>query len=126
MGDTYGWPSWQYYDVLRQADGALARILQALDDRGLRSETLVIVTADHGGHGLGHYDATDPLNLTIPWVISGPGVVAGELHVPVSTTDTAATAAWALGFPLPPEWDGIPVYEAFGQGSPERPEPRCP
>jgi hypothetical protein len=28
--------------------------------------------------------------------------------------DTAATAAFALGLPIPAEWDGVPVYEAFG------------
>ncbi len=124
MGSTYGWPSWQYYDVLRQADGALAKILKRLDDLGLRKDTLVIVTADHGGHGMGHYSGA-PLDLTIPWVASGPGVMPGELTVPVSTTDTAATAAWALGFTLPSNWDGIPVYEAFGLKSPARPDPRC-
>lgn len=125
MGSTYGWPSWQYWDVLRQADKALADLLKALDDHGLRDETLIIVTADHGGHGMGHYDANDPLNMTIPWVVSGPGVTAGELKVAVNTTDTAATAAWALGLPIPSNWDGIPVYEAFGLKSPARPDPRC-
>ncbi|HTX89705.1 MAG TPA: alkaline phosphatase family protein [Anaerolineales bacterium] len=125
MGEVYGWPSKQYWDVLRQADGALAELLKALDDKGLRSETLVIVTADHGGHGMGHYTGT-PLDMTIPWVVSGPGVVPGELSVPVNTTDTAATAAWALGLPIPSSWDGIPVYEAFGGTSPARPDPRCP
>jgi hypothetical protein len=28
--------------------------------------------------------------------------------------DTAATAAFALGLPIPADWDGVPVYEAFG------------
>jgi hypothetical protein len=28
--------------------------------------------------------------------------------------DTAATAAFALGLEIPYEWDGVPVYEAFG------------
>ena len=28
--------------------------------------------------------------------------------------DTAATAAYALGLEIPAEWDGAPVYEAFG------------
>jgi len=28
--------------------------------------------------------------------------------------DTAATTAFVLGLPLPPEWDGVPVFEAFG------------
>jgi arylsulfatase A-like enzyme len=125
MGETYGWPSREYWDVLRQADNALADLLKALDDRGLQDETLVIVTADHGGHGYGH-GTKDPLDMTIPWVIAGPGVKAGEIQVPVNTTDTAATAAWALGLTRPANWDGIPVYEAFGLSSPARPEPRCP
>jgi predicted AlkP superfamily pyrophosphatase or phosphodiesterase len=125
MGHVYGWPSREYWDVLRQADKALASLLKALDDKGLRSETLIIVTADHGGHGMGH--GTDlPVDMTIPWVVSGPGVKPGELTVPVNTTDTAATAAWALGLSIPPNWDGIPVYEAFGLTSPARPDPRCP
>jgi len=125
MGDTYGWMSWEYLNVLQQADEAIASILRTLDDKGLRDETLVIVTADHGGHDFSHYTEL-PADMTIPWVISGPGVVPGELTVPINTTDTAATAAWALGYDLPSEWDGIPVYEAFGQVSPERPDPRCP
>lgn len=125
MGDTYGWMSWEYLNVLQQADEAIASILQTLDEKGLRDETLLIVTADHGGHDLSHY--TDlPVDMTIPWIISGPGVVPGELTIPINTTDTAATAAWALGLDLPAEWDGLPVYEAFGQVSPERPDPRCP
>jgi hypothetical protein len=28
--------------------------------------------------------------------------------------DTAATAAFALGLERPAEWDGVPVFEAFG------------
>ncbi len=125
MGSTYGWPSWQYWDVLRQADGALAELLKALDDRGLRDETLIIVTADHGGHGMGHYTG-DPLDLTIPWVVSGPGVKPGVLKIPVNATDTAATAAYALGLSIPANWDGIPVFEAFGLTSPARPDPALP
>jgi predicted AlkP superfamily pyrophosphatase or phosphodiesterase len=125
MGHNYGWMSWQYLDVLRQADKALASILQTLDDKGLRAETLVIITADHGGHDMGH-GTNLPVDMTIPWLVNGPGVVPGELTIPVNTTDTAATAAWALGLTIPSNWDGIPVYEAFGQTSPARPDPRCP
>jgi hypothetical protein len=28
--------------------------------------------------------------------------------------NTVVTVAFALGLPIPPEWDGVPVYEAFG------------
>jgi hypothetical protein len=34
-------------------------------------------------------------------------------------------AAWSLGLQLPAEWDGIPVYEAFGLPYQARPTPRC-
>lgn len=125
MGDTYGWMSPEYLSVLRRADQALAGLLTALEDSGLRTDTLLIVTADHGGHEYGHYTRL-PVDMTIPWIVNGPGVRPGALTEPVSVTDTAATAAWALGLPLPPEWDGLPVYEAFGLDSPPRPEPRCP
>ncbi len=125
MGDAYGWMSPEYLSVLRRADQALANLLAALDSSGLRQDTLLIITADHGGHDFGHYTRL-PVDMTIPWIVNGPGVRPGTLTQPVSVTDTAATAAWALGLPLPPEWDGLPVYEAFGLESPPRPEPRCP
>jgi arylsulfatase A-like enzyme len=111
--------------ALEQTDRALGILLQALDASGLRSETLILVTADHGGHGGAHGSAS-PEDMTIPWLISGAGVHPMGLTEPVSITDTAATAAWALGLPLPPEWDGIPVYEAFGLPYLTRPAPRCP
>ena len=92
----------------------------------MRASTLIIVTADHGGHNTSHgFDI--PLDMTIPWVIVGPGVQPKALTSPINTTDTAATAAWALGLPLPPEWAGRPVLEAFGfPDDAPRPQPRCP
>jgi len=33
----------------------------------------------------------------------------------VRVYDTAATAAWALGLPLPEAWEGRPIVEAFGR-----------
>jgi arylsulfatase A-like enzyme len=113
MGHEYGWLSFEQLSVLRRADESLGRLLDTLDTDGLRGETLVIVTADHGGHDTTH-GSTRPEDMTIPWVIAGPGVQPMELTTPVRTMDTAATAAWALGLPIPPEWDGIPVTEAFG------------
>jgi predicted AlkP superfamily pyrophosphatase or phosphodiesterase len=126
MGHEYGWMSSEYLSVLRQDDQALARLLAKLDETGLRDETLVIVTADHGGHKQMH-GTNLPEDMTIPWIVSGPMVVPAELSVPINTTDTAATAAWALELDRPSDWDGIPVYEAFGQvSSTSRPAPRCP
>ena len=124
MGHVYGWMSPQYISVVQRADEALGTILKALDDHGLRQETLIIVTADHGGHAQTH-GSRMPEDMTIPWVISGPGVRPGPLTSPIQTTDTAATAAWALNLPRPAEWDGWPVFEAFGEFIQPRPVPFC-
>ena len=113
MGHEYGWLSPEQLSVIFRADEALGNILAELTRRGLREETLVIVTADHGGHDTTHGSSL-PEDMTIPWIASGPGIKPGGLTTQVHTMDTAATAAFALGLPLPAEWDGVPVYEAFG------------
>jgi len=84
-----------------------------LDRRGLREETLIIITADHGGHSTTH-GSSMPEDMTIPWIAAGPGIQPAALSTQITTIDTAATAAYALNLPIPPEWDGVPVYEAFG------------
>jgi hypothetical protein len=113
MGHVYGWLSPEQLSVIFRADEAIGDLLTELDARRLRDETLLIVTSDHGGHGTTH-GSSMPEDMTIPWIASGPGIQAGELDLSIYTVDTAATAAYALGFSIPVEWDGVPVLEAFG------------
>ena len=112
-GHDAGWMSPYQISIIRQADAALGILLAELDARNLRGETLIIVTADHGGQGSSHgSDARE--DMTIPWIAAGPGIQQKTLTTLVHTMDTAATAAFALGLPIPTEWDGVPIYEAFG------------
>lgn len=113
MGHVYGWLSPEQLSVIRRADEALGLLLAELNARNLRSETLIIISADHGGHNTTHGSSL-PEDMTIPWVAAGPGIQPKTLTSLVHTMDTAATAAFALGLPIPSEWDGVPVYEAFG------------
>jgi predicted AlkP superfamily pyrophosphatase or phosphodiesterase len=113
MGHEYGWLSPEQLSVAFRADQALGMLLAELDARGIRDETLVIVTSDHGGHDTSHGSRL-PEDMTIPWIASGAGVQPVALTSPVTTTDTAATAAFVLDLPIPDEWDGVPIYEAFG------------
>jgi phosphopentomutase len=113
MGHVYGWLSPEQLSVAFRADEAIGELLAALDIHGLRDETLLIVTADHGGHDTTHGSSL-PEDMTIPWIASGPGIVAKRLPTQIYTMDTAATAAYALGLSIPEEWGGVPVYEAFG------------
>ena len=113
MGHEYGWLSPQQLSVLYRADQAIEKLVTELNNRGLMSETLFIITADHGGHDTTHGSSMTE-DMTIPWIALGSGIIPAQLTSPVTTTDTAATAAYALGLPIPAEWDGVPIYEAFG------------
>jgi hypothetical protein len=113
-GHEAGWMSPIYLGTVAHSDEAVARVLAALEAAGLREGTLIILTSDHGGHDTVH-GSSRPADMTVPWIIHGPGVVPGtRLTSPIVVYDTAATAAWALGLPLPADLDGRPVLEAFG------------
>ncbi|MDD2922382.1 MAG: alkaline phosphatase family protein [Anaerolineales bacterium] len=112
-GHEDGWTSKQQLKAYAKNDKAFGLILDALKQNGSYDSTIIIVTADHGGHDTTHGENI-PADMLIPWVISGPRVKPGALTTRVNTMDTAATAAFVLGLPLPPEWDGAPVLEAFG------------
>jgi predicted AlkP superfamily pyrophosphatase or phosphodiesterase len=107
-GHRYGWMSAQYMAALSRADLALGRIIAAA-----RPSTTFVVTADHGGHGRDH-NASTPVDMTIPWVIAGPGVKAGlALTMPVRVFDTAPTVAAVMGLDVPTAMEGRPVLEAL-------------
>ena len=113
MGHEYGWLSPEQLSVLFRADQAIEKLVTELESRGLMEETLFIITADHGGHDTTHGYSL-PEDMTIPWIATGAGIKPAALNSNITTTDTAATAAFALNLPIPAEWDGAPIYEAFG------------
>lgn len=112
-GHEYGHGTPEYYAAVDSADRLVGEMLDGLEQAGLRTTTLVLVTSDHGGLGKKHGGAT-MAELEIPWIITGPGVKAGhEISAPVNTFDTAATIAAALGLKTPACWIARPVTEAF-------------
>jgi len=107
-GHSTNWMSESYLAAVRRADAAVGAIVGSLPPTAT-----VIVTADHGGLPGGH-GSSDPIDMTIPWIITGPNIVRGrQLTSPIRTVDTAATAAYILGVTLPPGAVGQPVYDAF-------------
>jgi predicted AlkP superfamily pyrophosphatase or phosphodiesterase len=113
-GHAAGWMSATYLSVIGHEDSVVGTLLDGLRVDNLMDGTLIILTSDHGGHDKIHGTAL-PEDMTIPWIIFGPGVVSGPaLEIPILTTDTAATGVWALGLTVPEDWDGRPVVEAFG------------
>jgi arylsulfatase A-like enzyme len=113
VGHAFGWMSTNQLQSIAFADSMIGEILAALEGGGYLDSTLLIITADHGGHYFGHGDDS-PLDRTIPWLAVGPGVPQGiTLTCAVNTYDTAATALYALELPIPETWDGQPVLEIF-------------
>lgn len=112
-GHRYGWMSEPYLRVIAGVPTLIERLLRALDDAGAAGQALLVVTADHGGHGTTH-GTSRPEDVTIPWLAFGglarPGVGIAQRIV---TYDTAATALAALGLSAPGDWQGRPVREAL-------------
>ena len=112
-GHKYGWVSPEQVKAISEVDAALAEILKAIEIAGIRDQSVLIITADHGGHGKTHGRNT-PEDMHIPWIAWGKNVKSGfTIAGPVNTCDTAATALWLLGVPVPESFDGKPVISAF-------------
>jgi predicted AlkP superfamily pyrophosphatase or phosphodiesterase len=108
LGHFCGWMSPEYLAQLEHVDGLLGQVLATLPP-----EYTVLVQADHGGHDRDH-GLDIPEDMTIPWIVAGPGIKAGyEIPVAVSLLDTAPTLARVLGIPVYPEWEGRVVEEIF-------------
>jgi predicted AlkP superfamily pyrophosphatase or phosphodiesterase len=100
-GHARGWMSSAQKTAIANSDRCLGIIYEALEKSHLIDDTLIIVSADHGGHNRVHSGAKK-IDREIPWIACGPGVREDYvLEDPPSTMDTAATALYALGLPIP-------------------------
>ncbi|MEJ7831596.1 MAG: alkaline phosphatase [Nocardioides sp.] len=70
----------RYLDAVRLIDRLVGNLLRAIDRHDSLADTVVVLTADHGGSGEGHSDATKRFNYTVPFVVAGPGVSHGDLY----------------------------------------------
>ncbi|HXT50933.1 MAG TPA: sulfatase-like hydrolase/transferase [Thermoanaerobaculia bacterium] len=119
-GDAYG-------GEVAAVDAQVARLLDALAQRGEVARTIVVVAGDHGEslgehgeltHGLLLYQGT----LRVPLLIAAPSVLAPRVvREPVGLADVAPTVAALLGHPLPaaaeaPALDGRDLSAALLAG----------
>jgi predicted AlkP superfamily pyrophosphatase or phosphodiesterase len=111
-GHIFGWMGRVYGLAARRADAAVGEVLAAAEAAYGAGAFTVIVTSDHGGHGR-HHGSADPRDTTIPWIVHGRGVAPGPAPDGIRTMDTAATALWLLGVPLPRWLEGRPITESF-------------
>ncbi len=117
-----------YYALISHVDDQVGRILRYLDASGLRDDTLIIFTSDHGEH-LGDHGivAKGPPGLDscahVPLLISHPRRIEPEqrLDALIEAVDIAPTILDFCGVQTPPSFQGR-SFRALLQG--ERYEPR--
>jgi predicted AlkP superfamily pyrophosphatase or phosphodiesterase len=122
-GHRAGWMSAAYREAARGLDGALARLVDLTEVQGDPSAVLILL-ADHGGGGarVDDHDSAHPHDVTIPVVMAGGQVAAGELFPGTSPLDVCATVPWLFGVMPPVSWHGRPLREAFAMvGPPAQP-----
>lgn len=112
-GHRHGWGSKEQKNALTKIDLALGILIETLKNNNSLENSIIMVTADHGGHGKNHGENI-PEDMTIPWIAYG-GKIKKDYKIKsgVFVYDTAPTALQFLGLPVPQEWDGKPIVEIF-------------
>ena len=91
-----------YYGCISYLDMNIGRVISTLEETGLRDNTIIIYTSDHG-ENLGTRRLWQKSNMYeeasfIPMILSGPGVPAGKvIDTPVTLVDIAPTILDAQG-----------------------------
>ena len=84
-----------YYGQISYVDDKIARLLKALDDTGMRHNTVVVFTADHGDmlgeRGLWYKMSFFEQSVRVPLIVAGPRIAPRRVAAPVSLVDLLPT-----------------------------------
>lgn len=102
-----------YYGMVTFLDEQIGLVLHALDEAGLREETRIVYTSDHGEmlgeHGLWWKSSMYDASVGIPLILAGPDVPAGKVvNTNVSLVDCFPTIVEAVGAEFMPEDAELP------------------
>jgi arylsulfatase A-like enzyme len=108
----------QVYDgydaTIRKVDDAVEQLLGVLEDHGVREDTTIVITGDHGDafgeHGIyAEHAFAHPPCQRVPMVVSWPGVTDGNAGSAVDghvyQFDLLATICEETGIDVPDGWD---------------------
>ena len=108
----------EYYACVEIADACVGAILEALDEAGIRDETLIIFTSDQGMPI--HYAKASayPTGMRIPLAMVGPGVTPERMNAtPVSQIDYAPTILEFCGIEIPESMQGESLLPILSGGA---------
>lgn len=111
-----------YDAAIRKVDDEVARLLAALEAAGVREETAIVVTGDHGEalgeHGIyAEHALPHPPCQRVPLIVSWPGVTAERRGAAIDEFvyqfDLMATVCDLFDVSIPAGWDAEPFTEAL-------------
>ena len=74
-GHGHGWTSQAYNQAVITVDEVLGQIIEIMESHPqLHDHSALVLTADHGGTGYGHGDASSSTNYTIPLYVWSPAL----------------------------------------------------
>lgn len=113
----------EYYGMISHLDARIGDILDALETRGQRGNTVVVVAGDNGlalgQHGLMGKQNLYDHSVRVPLIFAGPGVPRGRLcDARVFLSDLFATLGDLIGAPVPASVE-CPGFAAVLRGEAE-------
>ncbi len=127
-GEREALPAWMriYYAMVANLDWNVGRLLSAVDQLGLRDNTVVVFTSDHGemfgAQGRRAKNIFYDEAVRVPFLMRWPGhIPAGSISdVCLNTPDIMPTLLTLLGLPVPDAVEGVDLsLFALGQDGPE-------
>lgn len=117
-----------YFANVTGVDEQFGRILQALDEAGLKDDTIVLFTSDHGNcvgtHGCDTKNVLFEESMRIPFLIRWPGKIKPRRdNLLISVPDIYPTLLDMMGFKesIPPEVLGTSHAQRFHQSTKDGP-----
>ncbi len=112
----------RYYGLAAYVDFQIGRLLYYLDEKGLRENTLIIFSSDHGqeyfDHGFNNKHNYHDASWRIPLIMSLPGtLLAGETRDYAIWTDIPATILGAAGTACN-TFQGFDLFTPLTEGMP--------
>lgn len=111
-GHAKSWGSAEYVAALKHVDEYLGMIFELIANQPeLNDQTVIIVSADHGGIDTNHGTNTDWRNYTIPFLVWGAGVAQGADLYQLNVKERRNPGRERIDFPEP---GGQPIRNGDG------------
>jgi choline-sulfatase len=111
-----------YDDGVAFADAQIGRLLARLRGLGLESDTLVVLTSDHGenlgeSNLYGDHQTADHATTRVPWIMAHPSLGAPRVERGLHYQfDLTATVLEMLGVGVPEAWDARSAWQDLASG----------